>query len=154
MSCLPSVLHMNLVTPSLSSSLIRPIRSLPQELWNEMLVAHLCQHGLVLSQVYKWVLVPWMGNPSVISPLPYFGEWCSSSYLHFLLPSHLLQEKPGQGKAFVYFLPCCSTGWIFPAAPHLHWAHQELSAWRLPDVPTVWAQVWASTGIHLSGLCR
>lgn len=124
------------------------------QLWNEMLVAHLCQRGLVLfSQVYKWVLVPWMGNSSATSPLLSLGEWYSCCYLHFLLLSHLFQEGPGQGKVFVYFLLCCSTGWIFPAVPHLHWAHQELSAWRLPDVQTVWAPVWASTGIHLSGLC-
>lgn len=80
------------------------------QLCNEMLVAHLCQHKLLLfffffPQVYKQVQVPWMGNPSVISPFLYLGEWCSSSYWHCLLPSHLLQEEPGQGKAFVYFSP-------------------------------------------------
>lgn len=89
--------------------------------------------SLFFSQVDKWVLVPWVGNPSVISLFLYSGEWCSTSYLHFLLSSHLLHGNRGQEMAFVYFLPCCDTGWIFPAAPYLHWAHQLMKTARCID---------------------
>lgn len=106
MSCLPSVLHMNLVTPSLSSLLIRPIRSIPQELWNA--AQKLNAGGTFL---FPSMLV--MESPSVISPL-YLREWCSSVATYILsFPLTCCRRNLGKERLLCIFLPCCSTGWIF-----------------------------------------
>lgn len=106
MSCLPSLLHMNLVTPSLSSLLIRPIRSIPQELWNA--AQKLNAGGTFL---FPSMLV--MESPSVISPF-YFREWCSS-VATYIFPSLLTccRRNLGKERLLCIFLLCCSTGWIF-----------------------------------------
>lgn len=123
-----------------------------------MLVAHLCQHGLALffSQAYKRVLVPWMGNPSVIIPL-HFAEWCSSSYWHFLLPSHLLQEEPGQGKRLlcIFSLAAAQSGCF-----QLHRASIELIGSSAPEGCQMYRQYehqcglpWVSTVVNYADNC-
>lgn len=129
MSCLPSVLHMNLVTPNLSSLLIRPIRSIPQELWNAAL--KLNAGGTFL---FPSMLV--MGNLPVISLL-YFREWCSSVALYIF--SCLLtccSRNLGKKRLLCIFLPCCSTSWMFlscTTAPLRSSGAQRLKAARCTD---------------------
>lgn len=123
-----------------------------------MLVAHLCQYRLVLfPQVYKGVQVPWMGNPSVISPFLCFGEWCSSSYVHFLLPSHCCRRNLGRKRLLCIFsLAVAQAGFFFQlhhisielmrsSGPegcqiHRHYEHQH----GLP---------WASTSVDYADSC-
>lgn len=138
MSCLPSVLHMNLVTPSLSSLLIRPIRSIPQELRNAAL--KLNAGGTFL---FPSMLV--MGNLSVISLL-YFREWCSSvaTYIFsFLLTC--CRRNLGRERLLCIFFPHCSIGWIFLSCttiPLRSPGAQSLEAARCTESMSISVSTW------------